>query len=240
MRRYPLRAACAAASVIWAAGCGRLSYERSGDSGPPRMDGSGTPDTDAGPAICPAPTAVCGGSCVLDDIAGTWSCTGVGATLLGPGPSALVNIDMTGYTHMVLDVVSCDPTGFVWHVADSPSCDGFGGDAGQFGNDAEVYQLNTAIEAYGSQDVMPATRMFSDPAFAAATGCTLRTVTIEDGEVDVLSIGLDAPSPALLRINPATDSEGLPDALWYLATSRTYRDASRSGTGFRCMTVCLR
>jgi hypothetical protein len=51
---------------------------------------------------------------------------------------------------------------------------------------------------------------------------------------------MDFTGPHLLRIDPPTDAEGTPDALWHLGLNRSYANSTRTGTGTTVTTLCFR
>jgi hypothetical protein len=144
-------------------------------------------------------------------------------------------IDMTGFSSVQITLEACDVTGWVFHVGDSPTNDGFGGDSGSSSNDAElqVYLGNLAV--YGN-DSFGGVRL-SETAALPTSGCGTYEITLSDQRV--MTPTMMAMGAELLRIDPPTDAEGTPDALWYLGANRTYANATRTGTGLRSLALCF-
>jgi len=133
----------------------------------------------------------------------------------------------------------CSPSGWVLHIGDSPSNDGYGGDGGDFSNDAEIQFVATTLTIYGSDrsvDDSNHVRTFDDAI--AAQGCTDAHLVIGDGHVSVDPPGMDEHADDLLRVG-ADDAEGRPDRKWWVGMNRTYARASRSGHGLRRLTLCF-
>jgi hypothetical protein len=145
-------------------------------------------------------------------------------------------------SELVLSVRVCDPTGWTVHVGDSPSNDGGGGDAGQFSNDAEAQLLGLELAVISNQmhPSGPATDLYRNPAYVGATGCTDFRWTVRDQFFGSDRGAISVTSPYALRIDPPSDSEGPPDALWYVGLNRTYGSAARTGTGATSAAFCLR
>ncbi len=197
-------------------------------------------------ACVTAPDA--GGGCVytcsVDVASTTTDCAGAITGAFGVGLNRdrfTATVDMGGLTELTLSVTICDPTGFTVHVADSPTCDGFGGDAATSSNDAEVQLSGTTLGVYANQNASPPSMLlYSDAAFVAASGCTMFTWTVRDQFFGADVGSVSEASPYLLRIDPPTDTEGVPDALWYVGLNRSYGSTARSGTGVSTATLCVR
>ncbi|HEU0036123.1 MAG TPA: hypothetical protein VFQ53_36170 [Kofleriaceae bacterium] len=232
-----------AVSLCAICGCGRVGFvERALEDGAvPPGDGSNLPPgdgatTDAGTSDA---LAACTGAnrCTIDATKNGTYCGGAFQIVNGEGAGT---IDMAASTELVLSATLCNPTGYTIHLADSPSCNGGGGDAAQFSNDAEVYLQDTAIFAF-SNDLAPMAPALlgDDPGMLSLTGCQLFTMRVADKEIHVSSPKpFDLVSDFALRLNPPSDAEGPPDALWYLGIDRTTGSAARNGTGVTTVDLC--
>lgn len=86
---------------------------------------------------------------------------------------------------------------------------------------------------------MPATLLGSEPAMLAASGCTSFVMQVRDKEIHVVEPKpFDVVSEFALRLNPPSDAEGTPDALWFLGIDRTAGTATRNGTGATKIDLC--
>jgi hypothetical protein len=101
--------------------------------------------------------------------------------------------------------------------------------------------MTTASLAIFNNDVGSATLAHQDLAWAPASGCSTRSVLVSDSRVSSCGPAstFALSSPTLFRINPPTDLEGTPDALWWLGLNRTYGSAARTGTGLQSTTLCF-
>jgi hypothetical protein len=190
-------------------------------------DAAGT--ADAAPA--------CAYACSIDVAAGTSDCSGPVVPELTP-ERGRAQLDLGAYTSLALTFEACSPTGWSLHLADSPSCSGYGGDAGDSSNDAEIQLLDTTIGAYGSDYGVGLIGSLADAVVAGA--CSTSTWVVADAAFAVADTAFELASPYLLRIDPPMDDEGTPDALWYLGLNRTYGSLGRVGTGLTTVEICLR
>jgi hypothetical protein len=210
------------AIVVLLAGCGRLGF-------------SDNAIADAGPDA-PAP---CAHACSID-LPATTTCTSPMVATFAAG-EATVAIDMTGLAELEIDTQICDPIDCVLHLGDSPTDNGYGGDSGQFSNDAEIQILNTQLDVFPNQMAPGAGTLESDPSFVAATGCSSVVMFVRDQTVDAtLPHAYHVASPFALRIAPPSDLEGVPDSNWWLGIDRTYGDPTRTGTGITHVDLCQR
>ena len=212
----------ASAFVAMLAGCGRFGF----------------PDhatADAGPDA-PAP---CVNACSID-LPATTTCAAPIVATFGAG-EATVAIDMTGLAELEIDTQICDPMGWVLHLGDSPSDNGYGGDSGQFSNDAEIQLQGTQLDVFPNQMASGASTLDADPSFVAATGCSSIVLFVRDQTVDATQPhAYHVASSFALRIAPPSDLEGVPDSLWWLGIDRTYGDPTRTGTGITHVDLCQR
>jgi hypothetical protein len=200
---------------------------------------------DAASSSCPAPG--CFGSCVVccevDLRAGqATACAGRVSGVFGNG-TFTASVDMSSLEEMELRFVAEDPAGWIAHVADSPSCDGGGGDSSDFANDAEVQLRDGTLTAFANDldPKGPSTTLLSSNGYVAPEDrCVERTWIVSDQRFRSVDPPLDVSSPFLLRLNPPSDSEGAPDAMWFIGLNRTFGDASRGGTGVIAASICLR
>ncbi len=215
------------------------------EQGPPPPGATG-PAT----ASCPAPASFalndCSYSCEVDVVRGTSTCTGPITVMSQSGPTATLRADLHGQSALLASVEACEPDGWMFHVSDSPSGDGWGGDAGDASNDAELHVNGSASQrastsVYVSDDAPPGQpRLFAtDPATFPTGACMARTFYVADQQV-AIDDGFAVCSPALLRIDPPSDREGTPDALFWIGIDRTVGNGARSGSGIVRVALCLR
>lgn len=199
------------------------------------VDGSpGSPDASASADAAPA----CAYACTIDVEAGTSDCGGPVLTELGPARGR-AQLDLGAYTSLELSFETCAPTGWSLHLADSPSCSGYGGDGGEFSNDAELQLLDTTLGAYASG--YGGSGLIDSLADAVVAGaCSTSTWLVGDGAFAVADTAFDLATPYLLRIDPPMDDEGVPDAVWFLGLNRTFGSLARVGTGLTSVGLCFR
>ncbi|MCL6582592.1 MAG: hypothetical protein K6U11_03055 [bacterium] len=78
-------------------------------------------------------------TCYWDVINSSCNCSGPVNIVPGPGPQrGVVEVDMTNYTTLTVDVEFKTPQGYVLNIGDSETNNGHGGDAGTTSNDAEL------------------------------------------------------------------------------------------------------
>jgi hypothetical protein len=153
-------------------------------------------------------------------------------------------VNMSTARSLVMEVEVCDPAGWIFHMSDSPSGNGWGGDGGTTSNDAE-FQLNAASPNVGmavyASDLAHGQYQgaMQSHLFSGANGCVTRRILVADQQL-ATDDGLAMCDPALLRINPPSDAEGTPDAMWWIGIGSTFSDPSRSGAGMQRMTFCVR
>ena len=227
----------------------------------PRGDSPGSQGTSAGGSggfgvapqqsaprgTCSAPNFAvddCRQRCQIDLIRGTSDCTGAVTVLQHESARARLSINMSGARSLVMDVEICDPQGWVFHMSDSQTGNGYGGDSATSSNDAE-FHLNAA-----SPDVSMSV-FASDLAqgryggamqrhvFSGANGCVTRRILVADQQL-ATDDGLAMCDAALLRIDPPSDAEGTPDAMWWVSIGGTYNGSGREGAGMQRMAFCVR
>jgi len=224
----------AALYALLLSGCGRYSYE-------PlllddfRIDGGDDASVDA--TVEP----LCGYQCALPTDGSATDCVGPEITLdtsVQGVPRAV--IDMTGYTHLRIKVEFCDPLEFAFGLGDSDTNDGFGGDAGTFSNDAEITLYQGTLLVHDSTQDFDTLELLNEPDFIPADGCVSRELVVADQHLEVTDLEKVIDDPELLRINPPTDTEGDPDALWYLGLNGVPRvGSSRVGVGAKAAQLCM-
>lgn len=146
-------------------------------------------------------------------------------------------MNLDGLDRAEICFTACDPSGWTLHVADSPSCNGYGGDGSDFSNDAELQLNGTTLALYAS-DHGGSTSLGSAAGFVSASGCSQRVVTVEDQAI-YTSETFEVESEYSLRIDPPSDTQGSPDALWYLSFDGVVAGGSRTGSGITSAFVCL-
>lgn len=142
-------------------------------------------------------------------------------------------------SRLLLTAIVCDPEGWTLHVGDSPSNNGFGGDAAQFTNDAELQIVDTDIIVYGSdRSVDSPDHVREYPATFSATGCAQIDLLIGDGTLFIGPACVEEENPDLFRLD-ADDREGESDRRWFVGMNRTYASSGRAGSGLRQLGVCI-
>ncbi len=137
------------------------------------------------------------------------------------------------------DLTANNPQGYWFHLADSPTCNGWGGDGGQFSNDAEIQLLNTTLSLFGTDGNNGADLGDSNP-FVPASGLSTRSIWVADEVVQSFDPCYTVNSPYALRLN-APDPEGAPDALWYVGLNGVYSgESDRRGSGLTKVHLCIR
>ncbi len=179
----------------------------------------------------------------LDSILGE-NCDGLVDGSIAAGTDEFTaRIDMAGRTELEWTITVCDSTDWTVHITDSSTGNGGGGDAATSSNDAEV-NITTPrlLEVIGNQmdPAGPSRRLLSQSDYLPASGCETFTWTIRDQFFSESLTGFSATDPYLLRIDPPTDTEGTPDALWWVGLNRTYGSAARTGSGVTQATFCIR
>lgn len=183
----------------------------------------------------------CGYRCTYDTQHGTSDCAGAVTTMDGTPAAPVAQIDLSNFRELELTLHLCNPRGWVLNLGDSPSNNGYGGDSGQFSNDAEVQVVNEALGVY-SNDFNPeggAHLLYQNASFGSLSGCVVRRLLVRDGQLQSPSPVISLQSPYLLRLD-GQDQEGPPDRRWFLALNRVIANTERSGTGLHRAELCLR
>lgn len=186
-------------------------------------------------------------TCVIDLTTNTHTCSGIGAVSFVVPPAGgrtvvKVNLDPrnSGYTKAAFDVeYASAPTGFTVNIGDSASNNGYGGDAAQQSNDAEMQVTDTSMYVYG-RDGTPSQPLASVPGIAAAG--TLLSLEVDNRRLGWdnhagIAGGLD--SPYLYALNSQPDTEGPINADVYAGFNRAISTFDRFGTGVRRVTLRL-
>jgi hypothetical protein len=185
-------------------------------------------------------SSVCSASktCSVNLTANTTTCSGTIAQQSLSGGQGVFKTDLTGCTTLEVSLYLCNPTSWVFHIGDSPSNDGYGGDGGDFSNDAELQLLGTTLAFYPN-DYTTMTPLLTDSSFVSSSGCATRTFTIKDSYLATASPAHTVSSVYGFRLN-AADSEGTPDAIIYVGLNRTVGSSSRTGTGIQTATITIK
>jgi hypothetical protein len=186
----------------------------------------------------PPPGRRCGYACSVDVARGATNCGGdVRLSGFGPG-RGLATIDMGRFHQLEATVTLSSAAGWSFDIGDSPSNDGFGGDAAQRSNDAELFALDGRLQLFGSDFTPPgAAKKAVDVPFGAGT----HTILVEDQHVRDLADGVDMCAPYLLRLSPPVDREGPPDRIWYMSFDGVVSGRrDRTGRGLQRVDLCLR
>jgi hypothetical protein len=174
----------------------------------------------------------CAARCRIDVAERTTDCE---AVRMDTPRAGVATLDLSGHDGVIVTVEVCDPTGHVFQLADSPTSDADGGDAGTSAHDASVLLEATTLQLYASEG--SGVPRSSARHWVAERGCSNRTLVLADQLVYLVEGDAGLCGSGMLRVNPPTDAEGTPDALWYLALAGT-ADGSRSGSGLRSVTLC--
>jgi hypothetical protein len=151
---------------------------------------------------------------------------------------------MAGATELRVAAELCDPVDFVFHLADSAEDNGGGGAYYTTSNDAELLIESTDLDVFandlGAQDGFHPV-LLNRADYVSAQGCSTFALSVGDqivADLDDPSIYFE--SSFLLRIDPAGDLEGEPDALWWLGFNHVVnRSTDRTGTGFERARLCF-
>jgi hypothetical protein len=157
----------------------------------------------------------------------------------GPGEgddAGRVVLDLHDHEGVILAVEICDPSGTVLQLGDSVTAAAGGGDGGSSSHDADLVVQGTTLT------LRPATAAETPPSevagWIAAEGCTVRTLVLSEQLVHLVENDVGLCGPGLFRIDPPTDAEGSPDALWYLSGAGSL-DGSAPGSGVRRIEACF-
>jgi hypothetical protein len=181
---------------------------------------------------------VCKFTCAYDYAASSTDC-GSGAItfqVLAPGDPSVLRVDMAGMVSLEAVVHVCDPVGPYFQIADSRSNGLAKGDDGLTSNDAHLLLSDTNIEFF-KNDFGTGSQKVQD--YVPSSGCATRTIVVADQTIDALSLNVN--DATALRLDPATDLEGVPDRLWYLGINRTVDTTVKNeGIGLQDVSFCLR
>jgi hypothetical protein len=232
--------------VVYVGGAPAQSAAPTQGSAGGMASGAGYAGGPAGASMCAAPNFAiddCRMRCSVDLIHGTSDCQGPVAVIAQAGPRARLSVDMSAARALVMEVEICDPAGWVFHMSDSPTGNGWGGDAATTSNDAE-FHLNAASPNVGmavyASDLAQGRYQgaMQSHVFDGTHGCVTRRILVADQQL-ATDDGLSMCDPALLRINPPSDAEGTPDAMWWVSIGGTFQSSGREGAGMQRMTFCL-
>lgn len=137
------------------------------------------------------------------------------------------------------------PAGWTVNIGDSPSNNGYGGDAGDQSNDAEMILIHGAVAVYGNDYI---------PERATTDGhreIYYAEDMIRDGETMVIEVAnnwlaLESPggkeafdSPYLFALARQPDREGRPNSELFASFNRTIASGARNGSGASQVIITL-
>ena len=206
-------------------------------------DGDGTVDEDCwGSCATPSATLTCElslrtGAVKCED--GTTGPVSLDATTSG----YTYKIDMAGYTSMVTQATISKPTDWILHWANSSSNDGWGGDGGDFSNDAEVFFQGSNIVLY-SNDTYGTSLLTSglavDPA-RQSTGTAVLCDSYFGWTGDDTGTTIEHTGPETFQIDgteaDTQSSTGLNDTVVHLGVERTVGSSARTGSSVDALTL---
>ena len=141
----------------------------------------------------------------------------------------IATIDLSDADGLVMQVELCDPTGTSFELGDARTL-------ASSAKDARVVVEGNAMSVHAASGSGVETSRVS--GWVAETGCTTRTISLTDQLVYFAETEAGLCGPAMLRINPPTDEEGTPDALWHLALGRAL-EGDATGTVPRAIDLCF-
>jgi ASPIC/UnbV protein/VCBS repeat protein len=186
-------------------------------------------------------------SCTIDLTTNTNTCAGIGAISFVVPPAGgrtvlKLNLDPrgSGFTKAAFDVQYASiPTGFTVNIGDSASDNGYGGDAAQQSNDAEMQVTDASMYVYG-KDGTPSQPLVAVNSFASSG--SLLTFEVNNRRLtwdNHAGIASALASPYLYALNGQPDTEGPVNYDIYAAFNRVISTTTRSGTGVTRVTVRL-
>lgn len=145
-------------------------------------------------------------------------------------------LDVHDHEGVILTFEVCDPSGTALQVGDSPTTAAAGGDTGSSSHDADLVLSGTTLT------VRPATAAETPASvvenWVAASGCTTRTLVLSEQLLYLVDDARGLCGPGLFRIDPPTDTEGTPDARWFLSAAGSL-DGTVAGSGVRSLSACF-
>ncbi len=199
--------------------------------------------TSSGSCCTPLAAGACSYRCTVDVAAGRHDCDDADA------PAAVVSL-VRGLAHLELDLSGrlgvelrlevCNPAGPALHLADSSGAEGTGEDGGLWSNDAELLVDGRDLVIWASDEAPAGTPqpLRRSPGFFT-DACADRAIFVGDGQIASFDPCLSVTVPHLLRIDPPADSQGTPDARWFLAVGETV-SGGHTGSGVRNVELCFR
>lgn len=221
---------CAALAGFLLTSCGISHAEEDGN--PTAGQRSALSDS----ASCPPPY-LRPVSCSIDLVNNTHTCASISAISIAFGPlvhQAVAKIDFRCYSAaLIRTYYTSAPTGWVVNIGDSVSNNGWGGDAANQSNDAELQILDRGFSAYASDYGQAA--LVANQAGAASAG-SYNDFLIADHWLD-WSVGPSwyhvTDSSNLFALRGEPDSEGPINYDIYAAFNRViYGTRSGSGCGY--------
>jgi hypothetical protein len=188
--------------------------------------------------------AVVSNPCTLDLVGNTQDCGANGAITFLYGPTAgsavmklTLNPATTGFSRATFAVTyGAAPVGWTVNIGDSPSDNGFGGDAANFSNDAEMQVLGTTLSVYGNDATPAAVRnmlnLYNMVALSSVLNLDVRNNYLGFGTGEIRS-------DRLYALAGQPDTEGPVNYDIFAAFNRTVGDGSRNGTGVTQVVVTL-
>lgn len=154
----------------------------------------------------------------------------------GVARPSVLELDLRDHDGVVMTFEICDPDGVALQLSDSSSGAADGGDGGQSSHDADMMLNGTTLHlrAAAGTETPPS----QIDGYVTEEGCSTRTVVISEQLAFLVEGERGLCGPGMFRIDPPTDTEGTPDALWYLATSGSV-DGHAEGAGTRSVELCF-
>lgn len=143
--------------------------------------------------------------------------------------SHIATIDLADADGLVMQVEICDPNGTSFELGDARTL-------ASSTKDARIVVEGTTMAVHAASGSGVDTSRVN--GWVAETGCTTRTISLTDQLVYFAETEAGLCGPAMLRINPPTDEEGTPDALWHLALGRAL-EGDATGTVPRAIELCF-
>jgi len=186
-----------------------------------------------------AAPAMSGGSCTINLVANTNTCSGQSSWLMVQQGNGQALTEVSGMKTITYAITyGSVPSGWTVNIGDSATNDGYGGDSGTQSNDAELQVVNANMAIFGNDYNTPAGGLLKTVAGIANTSYPLNlTVKNQYLSWQMYVVNGSLSSPYLYALAGQPDLEGPINSDIYAAFNRTIGDTSRSGTGVVSVTI---
>lgn len=172
------------------------------------------------------------------DASGAFSCSAASIAMDAEGNPrpGVLRLDLRDHDGLAMTFEVCDPDGLTLQLSDSSTGAPNGGDAGSTSHDADIALRETVLEVRAASNA--GTPPSQIEGYVTEEGCSTRTVVVSEQLLYLADGDRGMCGAGMFRIDPPTDEEGTPDALWYLATAGSV-DGSAEGAGLRSVDFCF-